>query len=109
MVIDTPRTPRRKRLTGVVVSAGKMAQTITVLVERRPWHPKVKKQYRRSKAYLVHDARGAARVGDRVVMEETRPLSKRKHFRLVSVEQKGESGEGFGTLNSPLSPPDSLP
>ncbi len=86
----------RKRLTGVVVSAGKMAQTITVLVERRPWHPTLRKQYRQSKRYLVHDPKQEARAGDRVTIEETRPLSKRKHFRLLRVMRQ-EPGAETGT------------
>lgn len=94
--MTTPPTIRRKRFTGIVVSAGKMAQTVTVLVERRPWHPTLRAQYRRSQQYLVHDPAGGARLGDRVVIEETRPLSKRKHFRLLRVESRGSGAEGVG-------------
>lgn len=77
--------PRRKRFSGVVISAGKMTQTVTVAVERVLWHPKVRKQLRRVQTFLVHDAKAETREGDRVVIEETRPLSKRKHFRVVAV------------------------
>lgn len=83
MTLEAPR--RRKRHTGIVVSAGKMAQTVKVSVERFREHPKVRKQVRRTTVFLVHDTKGTARVGDRVVIEETRPLSKRKHFRVVQV------------------------
>ncbi len=87
-----PSSPvRRKRFTGIVASAGRMAQTITVAVERFPWHPKVSKQVRRTHSLLVHDPHSTAAVGDRVVIEETRPLSKRKHFRLLSIEKRHES------------------
>lgn len=82
----------RKRFTGHVVSAGKMAKTITVAVERFLKHPRVRKGIRRTRKFLVHDAEGSARVGDRVIIEETRPLSKRKHFRLLRVEAHGDAG-----------------
>lgn len=77
--------PRRKRLSGVVISAGKMTQTVTVAVERVVWHPKVRKQIRRIHTFLVHDPKAETREGYRVVIEETRPLSKRKHFRVAEV------------------------
>lgn len=86
--MNVRRAATRKKFSGVVLAAGNMAKTITVSVERFPWHPKVRKQIRRTKTYLVHDPGGEARVGDRVTIEETRPLSKRKHFRLVSVDVK---------------------
>lgn len=79
---------RRKRLLGVVVAAGKMDRTVTVLVERTLLHPKTRKQIRRTKRYLVHDERNEARAGERVVIEETRPRSKRKHFRIFSRQPR---------------------
>ncbi len=74
---------RPQRLRGVVVGAQKMAKTITVSVERRVWHRKLRKQFRKTKTLLVHDEREEARVGDAVVIEQTRPRSLRKSFRLV--------------------------
>lgn len=70
-------------LRGTVVST-KMQNTITVLVERYVKHPKYKKYQRKSKKYLVHDQGNTAKEGDMVAIRETRPMSKRKHFTLVS-------------------------
>ena len=71
-----------KTLRGTVVKRA-MKDTITVSVERFVQHPKYKKYLRLSKKYLVHDAGNTAEVGDKVVIRETRPISKRKHFILV--------------------------
>ena len=93
---ETTKTPsQRKRFVGVVTAAKTMAKTVRVDVERFVWHPKVRKQVRRTTRFLVHDEPGSAQVGDRVLVEETRPLSKRKHFRVVRIEQRaaGPSGE----------------
>jgi small subunit ribosomal protein S17 len=61
-----------------------MKDTITVAVERYVKHPKYKKYQRRTKKYLVHDAGNTAKEGQVVDIRETRPLSKRKHFELVT-------------------------
>jgi small subunit ribosomal protein S17 len=71
-----------RRLRGTVV-ATKMQDTITVAVERYVKHPKYKKFMRRTKKFLVHDAGNTAKVGDKVEIQETRPISKRKSFTLV--------------------------
>lgn len=68
-----------KILSGVVVKTA-MKDTATVLVERYVMHPKYKKYLRRGKKYLVHDPGNSAKVGDKVTIRETRPISKRKHF-----------------------------
>lgn len=70
-------------LRGTVVST-KMQDTITVAVERYVMHPKYKKFMRRTKKFLVHDKGNTAKEGDKVEIRETRPLSKRKHFELVT-------------------------
>ena len=70
-------------LRGIVV-ASKMQDTCTVAVERYVKHPKYKKFMRRTKKYLVHDAGNTAKVGDKVEIIETRPISKRKTFKLVT-------------------------
>lgn len=70
-------------LRGVVV-ASKMQDTCTVAVERYVKHPKYKKYLRRTKKYLVHDKGNTATVGSKVEIKETRPLSKRKRFELVT-------------------------
>lgn len=70
-------------LRGVVV-ASKMQDTCTVAVERYVKHPKYKKYQRRTKKYLVHDKGNTAAVGSKVEIKETRPISKRKRFELVT-------------------------
>ena len=69
---------------GEVIS-NKMAKTIVVRVERRFPHPKFKKVITGYKKFYAHDEKSEAKVGDRVRIEETRPLSKTKRWRLVSV------------------------
>tara|TARA_B100000508_G_C11459172_1_gene278303 strand:+ start:652 stop:843 length:192 start_codon:yes stop_codon:yes gene_type:complete len=63
-----------------------MTDTCTVAVERYVKHPKYKKYLRRTKKYLVHDAGNTAKVGDKVEIKETRPISKRKSFELVTAK-----------------------
>lgn len=71
---------------GTITSAGKMKDTVTVTVHQLVRHPLYKKSYRSSKKFLV-DTKGMddLGVGDEVVIEECRPLSKTKHFRLKEV------------------------
>ena len=76
-----------KTLQGVVVKTA-MKDTATVLVERYVQHPKYKKYYTKSKKFLVHDAGNATQVGDKVVIKETRPISKMKRFVIVEVVSK---------------------
>ncbi|HEX9791388.1 MAG TPA: 30S ribosomal protein S17 [Kiloniellales bacterium] len=73
----------RRVLQGVVVS-DKANQTITVLVERRIMHPLYKKIIRRSKKYHAHDQDNHCKIGDIVRIEECRPISKSKSWRVVS-------------------------
>jgi small subunit ribosomal protein S17 len=61
-----------------------MKDTITVAVERYVMHPKYKKFMRRTKKFLVHDAGNTAKEGAIVEIRETRPMSKRKHFTLLT-------------------------
>jgi len=75
---------KRRTLRGVVVS-DRMAKTITVRVERVFKHPKYKKYIRRHAKYHAHDEDQAAKIGDQVEICETRPLSKIKRWRLLSV------------------------
>ena len=80
------RGNRKERL-GEVIS-NKMAKTIIVRVERRFPHPKFKKVITGYKKFYAHDEKSEAKVGDRVRIEETRPLSKTKRWRLVEVVKK---------------------
>jgi len=71
-----------KILTGVVVS-DKMKDTCVVSVTRFVKHPKYKKYYKVSKKYKVHDVGNTKKVGDKVEIRESRPISKDKHFIIV--------------------------
>ncbi len=73
----------RRVLQGVVVS-DKANKTITVLVERRVMHPVYKKFIKRSKKYHAHDEGNSCAVGDVVRIEECKPISKSKTWRLVA-------------------------
>ena len=75
---------RARRQRGYVVSA-KMNKGATVLVERRERHPLYGKFVKRSKRYHVHDEENTCRAGDYVVIEECRPISRTKAWRLVRV------------------------
>lgn len=77
-------TVHHRRFDGTVVRA-KTAKTIAVRVEMRVMHPKYRKQYTTSRTYLVHDEKAVAKVGDKVVFEECRPISKMKRWRLISL------------------------
>src|SRR5215471_10316590 len=78
---------KRKDRVGEVIS-NRMAKTIVVRVERRYAHPKFKKVVTGYMKFYAHDEKGEAKVGDRVRIEETRPLSKTKRWRLVEVVEK---------------------
>ena len=79
----------RKERVGEVLSS-KMAKTIVVQVERRFPHPRYKKVVTSYKKFYAHDEKNEAKPGDRVRIEETRPLSKLKRWRLVQVVSKAE-------------------
>ena len=78
---------RRKTRVGLVVGT-QMDKTAVVKVERRQQHPKFKRYLLRSAKYLVHDETNQLQVGDKVRIIETRPLSKRKNWRLHQVIEK---------------------
>ena len=75
---------RRKNLIGRVVS-DKMDKTVIVSVERRFRHPVFERVVRRSKKYYAHDEANDCRPGDWVRIQETRPLSKLKRWKVVEV------------------------
>ncbi|MCX7696851.1 MAG: 30S ribosomal protein S17 [Bacteroidales bacterium] len=77
----------RKQRVGIVVS-DKMNKTVVVLVERHVKDPIYKKVVTRSKKYMVHDEKNECQVGDKVLIMETRPLSKRKRWRVVEIIEK---------------------
>jgi small subunit ribosomal protein S17 len=84
---DTGRANRRKVREGIVVSDA-MAATVVVAVVDRVRHPKYGKTVQRTKKLYVHDAEDTAKVGDRVRVQETRPLSKLKRWRLTEVVER---------------------
>ena len=84
---ETARAKRKERV-GEVIS-NKMAKTIVVQVQRRFAHPKFKKVVTGYKKLYAHDEKSEAKVGDQVRLEETRPLSKIKRWRLVEVVERG--------------------
>lgn len=79
----------RKVREGVVVS-DKMDKTIVVAVRDKVKHPIYKKTMNKTKKYKVHDEKNEAGIGDTVEIEETRPLSKDKYFRLVRIVEKAK-------------------
>lgn len=80
-------TTSKRGIVGTVVS-DKTDKTITVLVETYKKDSLYGKRVKDSKKYAVHDEKNEAKVGDRVRIVETRPLSKTKHFRLVEIVEK---------------------
>jgi small subunit ribosomal protein S17 len=81
------RPNRRKVREGTVVSDA-MEATVIVAVVERVRHPRYGKTVQRTKRLYVHDAEGVAKVGDRVRVVETRPLSKLKRWRLAEVTER---------------------
>ena len=67
------------------VSSDKADKTIVVTVQTRKTHPLYRKQYTMSKKFMAHDEKNEARVGDKVAITETRPLSARKRYKLDRV------------------------
>ena len=84
----TTSTPERavagKTRVGVVVS-DKMTKTIVVEVERRVPHPQFKKIVRKTTKFYAHDEEEKAKIGDKVLIQESRPLSKLKRWTLLEV------------------------
>jgi len=81
------KAPHRKRFVGIVIS-DKMDKTVTVRVERLVEHPKYHKYIKRYKKFKAHDPKNLCKEGDRVLIEETRPLSKTKRWRVVTILER---------------------
>ncbi len=73
------------------VTSNKMQKTVVITVERQFMHPLYKKVVRRSKNFLAHDPEGECQPGDWVWIEETRPMSRLKRWRVVEVVSKGKA------------------
>jgi small subunit ribosomal protein S17 len=88
--VTQPRTGRKTK-TGRVVS-DKMDKTIVVSVERLSRHPLYKRVIRLTTKFKAHDERNEARVGDTVLIEESRPLSATKRWRLIEIVARAGAG-----------------
>ena len=88
----TEERNQRKERSGIVMSDA-MDKTVVVQAERRIAHPVYGKIMRRSKKYYAHDEKNEAKKGDKVVIAETRPLSKSKHWRLVEISIRAGGNE----------------
>jgi small subunit ribosomal protein S17 len=86
----TTGSTQRQTKIGRVVSA-KMQKTIVVEVERRVQEARYKRTIRRTSRFMAHDEAGAAKIGDSVRIEETRPMSKRKRWRLRDVITRAQA------------------
>ena len=82
-----PKEKNQRQLTGRVVS-DKMDKTVTVVVERQVMHPTIGKVVKRTKKYHAHNEGNDARMGDRVVIEECRPISKTKAWKVARVAER---------------------
>lgn len=82
----TPHKNQRS-LTGIVVS-DKMDKTVTVVVQRQVMHPTIGKVVKRTKKYHAHNDNNDARMGDRVVIEECKPISKTKAWRVAKLVER---------------------
>src|SRR5579883_2626463 len=87
---STAKQPQRRRQqkVGLVIS-NKMDKTIVVAVERLKMHPLYKKTYRQTKHFYAHDENNICQIGDIVRIEECRPLSKLKRWRLIEIVRPG--------------------
>jgi small subunit ribosomal protein S17 len=90
--VKTPQRLVRKTRTATVVSDSQ-EKTLVCRVERQAAHPVFRKVVKSSKKYYVHDENNEARVGDVVEIMETRPLSKLKRWRLVSIVRRAATTE----------------
>ena len=81
------KAANQRQLTGRVVS-DKMDKTVTVLVERQVMHPVIGKVVNRTKKYHAHNEGNDAKVGDKVVIEECRPISRTKTWKVAKVAER---------------------
>ena len=86
--MEETRNLRKERI-GVVVS-NKMQKSIVVEIERREKHPIYGKFIKKTNRFMAHDEKEECNIGDTVRIMETRPLSKRKHWRLVEIIERAK-------------------
>lgn len=89
----------KKQFVGTVIS-DKMDKTVSVKVERVKEHPLYKRRFAVHKMYKAHDEKNEYRAGDKVVIEETRPLSKDKKWRVVKKYEIGQSANSHKSIES---------
>src|SRR5437870_3272860 len=83
------KAPGRSGLTKLgTVTSNKMTKTVVVTVETQRAHPTYGRTMRRSKSFMAHDPEGKCGVGDRVEIVESRPLSRRKRWRVIRIVEK---------------------
>lgn len=89
--METKETDRnlRKEKIGIVVS-NKMQKSIVVAVERKVKHPKYGKFVKKTSTFVAHDEKNTCGIGDTVKIMETRPISKRKCWRLIEILEKAK-------------------
>ena len=87
---ETTKKPGLRKTRVGVVTSTKMDKTIVVEYVARVPHPKFKKIVKKSKKFYAHDENSTAKVGDKVRIVETRPLSKDKRWRLVEIVEKAK-------------------
>jgi len=101
---------KRKQFIGTVVS-DKMDKTVVVMVETLVKHPLYGKYIKRRKKYMAHDENNECKIGDKVLIEETRPLSRRKRWRvrqilgrekMIGIEEVPEEGNELWFSNKPI-------
>ena len=90
---STESRGRRKEAVGKVIS-NKMNKTITVQIFRLVKHPMYNKFIRSSSVFKAHDENNEAKIGDKVLIYETRPLSKTKRWMLAQIVEKAKTQEG---------------
>lgn len=88
MATELKRNLRKQRV-GIVTS-NKMEKTITVSVERRIKHPIYGKFVKSTKKFTAHDEKNECNIGDKVCIMETRPMSKKKRWRLVEILERAK-------------------
>ncbi|TAF30824.1 MAG: 30S ribosomal protein S17 [Cytophagales bacterium] len=87
--METPERNTRKEKIGIVVS-NKMQQSIIVAIVRREKHPLYGKFLKRTSKFMAHDEKNDCKIGDKVRIMETRPLSKLKRWRLVEIIERAK-------------------
>lgn len=88
MTNETPERARRQTTKSGLVVSDKMDKTVVVAVENLVMHPIYHKYVKKTSKFLAHDENNECQIGDRVVIEESRPLSKRKRWNVREVVSK---------------------